>query len=311
MNKKLCLLFACIVLAATQVIIAAGQKRAKPPKWKKKDTDVFFADATQKLVGQRPAATRATGGGPAATTPGSDPGPASAGSFTWARLISSDTLENEVKSLQKQVSESVTTLQQFKGGGYKDGRREFSELAVLFGIIAQYDGDVRWKQQSAGIRDLMARAGQNCKVGTDASYSESKLRKKDLEDLVQGDKISTPSATPDMSWVKVSGRPPLMQRLEQAQQQGLAVWTANAGDFSKNSDKVLQEAQLIAALSEVIQREGYEFADDETYLGFAKQMRDEALQVADAVKQKNFEQARKATGQISKACGSCHEGFRS
>ena len=113
-----------------------------------------------------------------------------ASGFAWSKLISSETLEDEVKSLQKQVSENVTTPAKFKGGGFKAGRKQFTELALLFGIIAQYDADVRWKDKAIGVRDLMGRAGQNCKVGTDASFAEAKLRKDDLEQLVQGASIN-------------------------------------------------------------------------------------------------------------------------
>jgi hypothetical protein len=231
--------------------------------------------------------------------------------FAWSNLISSDTLENEVKALQKEVSETVQTPAQFKGGGYKDGRRAFTELAVLFAIIAEYDGDVRWKQTATGLRDLVARAGFNCKVGTDGSFNEAKLRKDDLEKLVRGEPPQVERGDVAAKWDKVANRPPLMQRLEKCQQQGVAVWTADAAEFRKNADKLEREAELMAALGEVIQREGFEYFDDETYVGYAKQMRDGAHRVAEAVKQKNYEQARQASGDIAKACSSCHEGYRS
>lgn len=311
------LLFAlAMVVAATQGASPRSPKvsRALPPKWSKAVTDVFFTDARQKLVGERPnygtAATVAKASSPASAPTEIAPVSA-AGSFAWSKLISRETIEDEIKSLQKQVSEDVTTLAKFKGGGYKAGRKEFTELALLFAIISQYDGDVRWKDKASGIRDLIARAGYNCKVGTDASYKEAKLRKDDLEQLVQGGSISTPEGNPDAKWDKIADRPPLMQRIEQAQQQAIAPWTANSGEFSKNADALLREAELLAAMAEAIQQEGFEFADDEAYLGFARQMRDSALEVISAVKGKNYDAARAASGNIEKACSGCHEGFRS
>ncbi len=89
------------------------------------------------------------------------------------------------------------------------------------------------------------------------------------------------------------------------------MWTSNADEFKKNAEKAAREAELIAAIAEVIQREGFEFADDQTYLGFAKQMRDAALEVVDAAKIKNYDSARAASGKIDKACSQCHEGYRS
>ncbi len=308
-----------LVLCLAPILWAAGApKRSRPPRWTKRDTDVFFSDAREKVTGQRPAAGGGgggsaapvpTGGGdaPAADAPAANPG----GSFAWSGLISSDTLEGEVKALQKEISETVQTPAQFKGGGYKDGRRQFSELAVLLAIIAEFDGDVRWKQSASGLRDLVGRAGMNCKVGTDASFNEAKLRKEDMEKLVRGEAPQIEKGDPKTKWDKVAGRPPLMQRLEKAQQQAIGVWTADQGEFKKNAEKLEREAEILAALAEVIQREGYEYADDETYLGYAKQMRDAGKIVAEAARSKNYDQARKASGDISKACSSCHEGYRS
>ena len=53
-------------------------------------------------------------------------------------------------------------------------RDNFSLLAVLFAVIGQYDGEVRWQKDAANLRTLFGRAGFNCKVGTDNSFSEAK-----------------------------------------------------------------------------------------------------------------------------------------
>ncbi len=215
-----------LAMAGSTILAATSVKRAKPPHWNKTVTDVFFNDAREKLSGERPAAGGGGGGGAAAAPAGGmadDAGGMTGTVFTWSKLIGAEEIEDEIKALQKQVSENVTTPAPFKGGGYKAGRRHFTELALLFGIIAEYDGDVRWKKDSPSIRDLMARTGFNCKVGTDASYNEAKLRKDELETLVRGGGApSVAGVDPKASWDKLVSRPPLMQRLEMAQQQGVA-----------------------------------------------------------------------------------------
>ncbi len=293
-----------IVLVATSLWAAAASKRSKPPHWSKSANDAFFVDAREKLSGERPAAggmvvTAGSGGGGG----GEEAGPAA--SFTWSKLMGPEEIEDEIKTLQKDFSGNVTTPAPFKGGGYKAARRQLTELALLFGIISEYDGEVRWKKDSPSIRDLMGRTGMNCKVGTDASYNEAKLRKDELETLVRGGNApSVAGVDAKPAWDKLVGRPPLMQRLEMAQQQGVAVMTANAGDFSKSPDKLLKEAELIAVIAEVIMRPGFEFADDEQYMGFARQMRDAARDVSDAVKGKNYDAARAASGKIDKRAAS-------
>jgi cytochrome c556 len=208
------------------------------------------------------------------------------------------------------VGEAVQNATKFKGGDYQQARAHFSVLATLFAIDAQYDEPMRWKREAPAMRDRMARAGFNCKVGTDASYKDAKSRAEELESLVRGGASQLPATSNEPSWPKIADRPPLMKRLEQAQQV-LGPWTANAGEFSRHADKVSHEAQLLAALAQVISRDGYEFADDETYREDARALEEHALQVRDAVEQKNFDQARKAVGEIGKACNKCHEGYRS
>lgn len=305
-------LLVCFVCGAPLLLAAKpAARRARPPQWDPKEVSkVFWDDAREKLVGPRPD----FGGAPAApnvaqTTEvaASDDGP---GGFAWSKVIGPDALEDEIKSLQSAVSKNVTELGKFKSGGFKEGRRLFSELAVLFGIVAEYDQDVRWKKQAPGIRDLLARAGFNCKTYSDAAYNEAKLRRDDLESLVRGGTIATKEADRKATWDKVAARPPLMQRMEAAHQQGIAVWTSNSGEFAKNAAKLAHEAQVLAAISAVIQKEGYEFADDSTYLEYARDMQNASLEVVGAVKAKNYEQARAASALIGKACSNCHDGYR-
>src|SRR5690606_4445538 len=106
-------------------------------------------------------------------------------------------------------------------------------------------------------------------------------------------------------------RPPLMVRFEEAFDKRINPWLSNKDAFTENAEKIYHEAQILAALSEVIQREGFEYWDDETYLEFAQQMRDGAVGIVDAVKTNNYEQARTSAGNISKSCSACHEGYRS
>jgi len=304
-----------IGLAATvaSALLAAGgapQKRAKPPQWDKSVRGIFFDDARQKLVGPRPDYGQAAQTVATPAESGDEP-PRAGTSFAWSKLIAAEVLEDQIKSLQSAVNATVQTPSPFKGGGYKDARRQFTELAVLFGIVHEFDGEVRWQQQAAGIRDAMARSGFNCKVGTDASFKEARARKDDLENLVRGNPIAAAAGEPQAKWDKVAGRPPLMQRLEQCRDQTLLPLTANSADFGKNRHKLAHEAQIVAALAEVIQRDGFEFADDEGYLSQARAMRDGAVAVAEAARQKNYDAARTGVAILAKSCDECHAGYRS
>jgi cytochrome c556 len=319
------LLCALFCLSQTFVIAQAPKsktvKRAAPPKFDSKETaGIFFADAFKDgLSGERPAdlgkAPSKIAGTTGNTVPtpsvGTTPASTGAGVFAWSKLISPTTIEDEVKAIKLEVDKDVSTPTDFAGKGYKLARRHFTMLAVMFAITGEYDGDVRWKKDAPGARDLLARSAGNAKVGTEQVYKEAKLRKAELQDLVGGAGFSGgKDADPKADWKSVCDRSPVMQRLELAHQGRLQPFTANKTEFSSNNEKVLHESQLIAALAEVLEKEGMEDADDNEYKGFAIQMKTAALEVVEAVKGNDYDKARAAVGNIGQACSKCHEGFR-
>ncbi len=110
-----------MVVSAVPVLWAAGlAKRARPPAWNKRVTEVFFSDVREKLVGERPTAAGQAGGAAVAASSGggSEAAPAAAegGVFAWSNLISSDTLESEIKALQKNVSAAGAAPGAVQGG---------------------------------------------------------------------------------------------------------------------------------------------------------------------------------------------------
>ncbi|MGD9724230.1 MAG: hypothetical protein AB7O59_23910 [Pirellulales bacterium] len=308
-------LWATSPLAMRALAADAPVKRARPPKFDKSVTDAFFPDARQKLVGSRPdrlPSADPSGAGHAApklapgVTPPGSPGQTS----TWQGLISAEVLEDEIKSQHQRLGAAVQNPLKFKGGEYQQARDHLSALAALFAIDADYGADVRWRSNAAAMRDVLARAGFNCKVGTDASYEDAKARYDELTTLVRGGAVELPAAQADATWDRIADRAPLMKLVEQLHERGLVPWTGSAGEFAAHVDDVSHAAQLIAAVATVIQSSGYEFADDESYRELAQKMGSQALVAREAATNKNWEQARQATGEISKACSNCHEGYR-
>ena len=124
---------------------------------------------------------------------------------------------------------------------------------------AEYDGDVRWQDAAPALRDLFARAGHNCKVGTDQTFQEAAQRKQDLADLIAGNRPKATDAERKADWPKVADRPPLMQRMNIAHQDRLKKWLANKGEFTAHRDEVKHESQLVATIADIIGREGFEY----------------------------------------------------
>ncbi len=323
------------LVAAAIVAVILGQqwlsaddggtrKRALPPKWDHRVIDSFFSDAKSTLEGTRP--DFGLGGkGSAVAGPSSNPGGATTpnsgapsdtadagGAMSWSKLVTSDVLQDEIKSYQAAVQTDVKNPSEFKGNLFKHARDDFSMLALAFAVIVEYDGDVRWKAQALAARDLFGRASMNCKVATDQSFNEARTQAENLAALIRGDSIQAPAgADAKAAWAKVvANRPPLMHRLDAANNK-ISAATANPADFAKNLEAIDHEAQIMAIIAEAIQRDGYEFTDDNSYKGFAREMEKQALAVSAAAKSKNADQARLAAGAINKACSNCHGGFRS
>jgi hypothetical protein len=316
----LALLVAAIVLsglgALAQTKSAKPVKRAQPPKFTKSDT--FYADAFKEgLVGERPAnlsqaaapGATAAAGGASAPASGSSGGGAGGG---WSALISASTIEDTIKAVKLQVDQEVTTPSDFAGKGHKLARRDYTLLATLFGIAGEYEADVRWKKDSPVARDVFARSANNFKVGTPQAYQEAKVRKEELNDLVGG---SSPYAGKEADakapWGQVASRAPLMQHIETVWEPRLKPSLADKNQFAANSDKILRDAEVLAAIGEVLAKDGMQDADAAEYKAFCARLRDSAKAIIEAVKTKNYEQAASAGSAIGKACAECHENYRS
>ncbi|MGE0606981.1 MAG: hypothetical protein AB7O62_07800 [Pirellulales bacterium] len=282
-----------------------------PPKWKREVIDAFFPDATAALSGERPdfgaarAVVNAGGGTPGATSDGGG-----GDSFAWSGLISSDTLEAAIKSHTAELGELIKEPGTFKSSKHRDARRIYCETAVLFGVISRYDGDVRWKDKAAGMREGVARAANNCKVGTDASFNESRERQKDMAELIRGGSVTLPEVGDQAEWKTASERPPLMQRMEELGQKHLKTWTSSNGEFNANKEKIIQEAQILATLAQVITDPSYDYADDAQYLEFIKALQQGCQDMVAGAQQGDYDKASAGSVAINKACADCHTNFR-
>ena len=295
---------------------AKAVRRAAAPagRWDKLTQGTFVDDAFALLVGSRPeygAAKQVVATQPGGAEAAAAAGGGSAG-MKWSTLVSTDTLTDEVKDMKDLLAAACAKLGDFKGGGFEEARCGYSSLAMLFGVIAAYDQpDVRWRKDAATARDLFARVGFNCKVGTDQSFAEAKARLDDLVGLLDG---NSPEPNPNIDraelWSQMTGRPPLMTRLEMAQD-AMRPAIASKADFDKLSDQLMRAAEIVAVIGEVIQQPDFEFHDDESYRGYAAGMRDAAVQVRDACLKGDYEAARAAAGKLEQSCDACHGDYRS
>ena len=308
-------LFALFIWQAREVHAQFGSpqrpsvyKRAKPPKsWNPGVESQFFSDAFAELEGPRPdfsaLSTERAGmpdAGASVSTSGS--------SGSWSSLISPEVLADEIKSKKLEIDKIVKQKREFTGGGYRDARKAFSSIAAAFGVIAVYNGDVRWKDNAPRARDRFATAANECSQGNDASFAVATQAAEDLQTLISGSRLDGP-VSKEILWQRIAARQPLMSRLEQAET-GLAEASASESAFKAEPERLLHESEIVAMIGEFIQQPEFEYFDDETYLEYAAAMRDAAVQVATATREGDFARAQKAVSAVRKTCSDCHGDYR-
>jgi len=315
------LLLACLCICPALYGLAQKdakktKPRAKPKKFDETEVSrVFFDNVFDQLVGTRPDVKQtaaANNGASSAVDPTAtnNSGSTESSGYGWSKIISSAALESEIKSIKLLVDKDVTTPADFKGRGYKECRTHFSVAAALFGIINDYDGDVRWKKEAAAARDVFARTAANSKVGTAQVFNEAKQRKTELDDLLNGNGFPGKAGETTNEWSNIIDRSPLMLRMDAAFEGILRPNTANANEFKANKEAIIHEGEIISALSTLLTKSGMEDADDETYAQFAKTLQATAREVVTGTQQDNYDQVRTAIGTIDQTCNKCHEVYR-
>ena len=299
-----------------QVAAQSGGKkyrRAKLPKFSSQEASrIFFDDVFSTLVGQRPSADSdgqkvvpSTVSSPDAT-----PDATAGGGMAWSKIVSATTIEDVIKTLKLGLDKLFTTPSAFAGRGYKPARQSFTLLAMLFAVVDQYDGDVRWKSQAPVARDMFARTAANLKAGGSIQvYNEAKQRKLDLDDIVRGSRLEG-EAEEDKTWDTIVDRTPLMQLLETRFETNLKQWTNSKSEFNKDLEKVQREAEMVVVIAEVLMAEDMDDAGDDEYREFAQLLKDGGQKVVQAVKSDDVDLAAKGVTDISRSCVDCHDFYR-
>lgn len=289
--------------------------RTAPPKLASEDFQgVFFDDVLKHLVGEAPSAKDlAAGNKPGANNAGtemaSEAGAAS-GEGVWKERISAQSIEDLVKECKRRLDSVVTTPAKFSGGGFKDARREFSLLAVLFVATELYPEKVRWQNSASIARTRFARMATNAKVGSGATFNEAKARMEDLATLLKGSPINDSTPAPEIVWPDIADRGPSMQLLEWALRENINPATASEKEFKDKSDELVKYAELVGIIGETLCKPGMNDAEDEEYKNWTNKMIAEAKKVTESVKLNNYTMAREAAGQLDQSCNSCHNTFR-
>lgn len=309
--------FAGGTIAATQVQERKSKKvtRVKRPKFSVKDWDgIYFKNLFEDgLVGPRPAqltpGNTATSIKPTGFESSEGNTATVETSSQWSGLVSATTIEDEVKAIQKRLGMEVTTPVKFKSE-YSKAHQSFSMLSMLFGIVREYDSEVRWKRFASEAQISFERAAANSRVGTIQAYESCKRRKDDLAEMVRGGNFNESEKAPEeLDWSAVIDRSPIMKRL-QVSKDLLKQLSSNEKEFSGGTEKIFHESELIAAMGYALIMENMTDADDDGYLDLAKSMIAAAKQTKNACLNQDYESAATAINLIDQSCNNCHDEWK-
>ncbi len=305
-----------VAISATVIHVSADERRARPPKFNPDQLrGIFFEDLEQAFAGERPtiAKIRATSKTTTVMASRGSSGDSSdakpAVDEPWSDLISPVSIEDEVKRVRLHFDSVITVPAAFNSGGYQEARLDLTILAALFAVISEHGGDVRWKDQAAAARDLVARTAFNCKAGSTQVFNEAKLRKADLQDLVSGSGITARETPEANDWTAIADRSPLMEYLEQLID-SLEDATRNEASVREQPDLIKRNAELIAMLGEVLVQEGMDEADDEDYATLSRSMTEAAKGVTIGLERMDVDAIRQGASAIRQRCDACHEQYR-
>ena len=316
------LVAACLVLPPAQYLFAwqdQGQKtprtirrvkRAARPVFKDESSDLFFKDVyAEGTVGERPDVGALTKSAAASAIAGGTGDGSDSSSDVWSQIVDASAIEDEVKSLQQELNQLVTTPVMFQTK-YDEINKRYELLSMLFAIIRQYDGDIRWNEQAPVAQVLFQKAAVASRNGAAKGFQYCKARKEDLQELVRGGSIVSNEKVPDtVDWESAVNRSPIMEQLEIANDE-LKKMTSSESEFKSNTSKIFHQSNLLAAMSKVIIQDGMPDAEEEGYVEFGRQMEKASLQLKSAVKLNDFNSASTAANAVSQSCADCHDEWR-
>lgn len=283
--------------------------------------DVFFEDPIGVANDNGTVAVAATGDEP--KTPNADnppttpepktPEPASPtktpGSDGWSQVISAEALDREVKSIRNFLQPRLQTT-----GRYNTNLAmippQAAALAALAGIAGQHEGKITWKADALYIRDLAGSMNSEpLKRGAAAQRRLLGSFEKISDTLNRSRPSDLPEPKADASIADYAEISLLMKRMDAAYNR-MKTEAGSEDAFSKNLDMVRQEAAVLSALTKVVTLKGYDYEEDEDFLGFANVVIRGGRSVVDAAATGDFGEYDKALSATYQACNQCHSSYK-
>ena len=98
--------------------------------------------------------------------------------------------------------------------------------------------------------------------------------------------------------------------LEQLLQEQMRPMTNDADSAKANQEDVMQDAELVAMISQLLLMPQMENHDEESYAKHLEAMKQSAEDIKAAYTRQDYDDVSQVVNQISQACDACHEDYR-
>ncbi|MFM8288217.1 MAG: hypothetical protein ACKOGA_16105 [Planctomycetaceae bacterium] len=253
-----------------------------------------------------------TAGTPATAPPTNDPAPPATetpAGGAWAALLPTEAFADEAKSLRAALNSKLQSVGQYNGA-YRDVQVDAAVLAALAQMADEYPEAPSWKKHAPLVRDTAAEVCREAGSVGDKFFKPTREAFDKLDSLLSGSVPPGLGESPaKMTYQAFAPRLALMKRLDRSHS-----WlksNVNTADLlKKESDRVIREAGVLGALSQVILTGGYDDSDDEKYQELVANVRDGAKGVVMAAQEADFDAYQKSLDAIYKGCTTCHSEFK-
>lgn len=290
--------------------------RARRPVFQERDTDRiyfadFFAQALQGVAPDLSALAANNSGGPSTTAPNTtDANEPTTGGKPFDDLISAETIEDLVKSQVNLLTTQITTPGRFRSD-YNTVHQTYIQLATLFAVNEHYGKEVRWKDAAGKYRALLGKTAAGTRVGTDQAYQLAVRTRDDLQQILRGEQPQVDIPVERLEdWSGLLYRTPLMLWLEDLAREQVRPLVSDEQSTKANQAEVLQHAEQIAVIAQILLMPQMENHDDQAYIKHARELKDAALAIRAAYTRQDYADVGIAVNRITQSCDACHEDFQ-
>lgn len=263
---------------------------------------------TQTPAATNPPPTGGMGGGSAPPPETTTPEPAAAAGG-WEAHISADIVKNEINEIRSFMNQNLQSLGSYKRSMLMIPPRAAS-LAVMAGIAEQHPAEITWKDDAKYIRNLAGKMNAETLLPSKKVQGELQVLFENIVSTLDRSRPADLEEPPeDQAFPDVAEMSHLMTRMEIAQKK-LQTEASSEAAFGSKQDMIRHEVSILGTMAHVATLEGYGYADDEEFLGYAKNVVDAARSARDALDTGDFGTYELSLSKISTNCQSCHSVYR-